>query len=159
MNNDGMSRRFFLTTAVAAGGGLLIGSLMDAELSGAIAASTSAAEGPLNALLYPWIRISPDGVVTLISFQSEMGQGAMTTLPAVLVEWFGADGGRVQVECSPTAPPYRNPRINWQFTGNSESTTGFFELLRTMGASAREMLIVAAANRLGVKADELFTDN
>src|SRR5262245_66338481 len=88
-----------------------------------------------------------------------MGQGVMTTLPAVLAEELGANWSRVKVEVSPTAPAYRNPRINWQFTGNSESTTGFFELLRTMGASAREMLIAAAANRWGVKADEIFTDN
>src|SRR6266498_186137 len=93
MNGNGVSRRFFMTTAVAAGGGLLIGSLMDAELSGATAA-TAAAEAPLNAPLTsalnsplnPWIRISYDDVVTLISSQSEMGQGAMTTLPAVLAD-------------------------------------------------------------------------
>jgi isoquinoline 1-oxidoreductase subunit beta len=155
MNGNGVSRRFFLTTAVAAGGGLLIGSLMDAGPSGATAASEGAAAIPLNA----WIRISPDDVVTLISSQSEMGQGAMTTLPAVLAEELGADWSRVKIEVSPTAPPYRNPRINWQFTGNSESTTAFFESLRTMGASAREMLIAAAANRWGVKADECFTNN
>src|SRR5262247_3770243 len=162
MNSNSVSRRFFMTTAVAAGGGLLIGSLMDAELSGATAA-TAAAEVPLNApltsALNSWIRISSDDVVTLISSQSEMGQGAMTTLPAVLAEELGADWSRVKIEFSPTAPPYRNPRINWQFTGNSESTTGFFELLRTMGASAREMLIRAAANRWGVTAGECFTDN
>ena len=78
---------------------------------------------------------------------------------AVLAEELGADWSRVKIEFSSTTPPYRNPRINWQFTGNSESTTGFFELLRTMGASTREMLIMAAANRWRVKADECFTDN
>src|SRR5262249_11007645 len=74
-------------------------------------------------------------------------------------EELGADWSRVKIEFSPTAPAYRNPRINWQFTGNSESTTGFFELMRAMGASAREMLIAAAAIRWGVKAEECFTDN
>jgi isoquinoline 1-oxidoreductase beta subunit len=155
MNGNGVSRRFFLTTAVAAGGGLVIGSWLDSERPGATAATPGAAEVPLNA----WIRIGPDGVVTLISSQSEMGQGVMTTLPAVLAEELGADWDRVKIEFSPTAPPYRNPRINWQFTGNSESTTGFFELLRTMGASARDMLIAAAANRWGVNPDECFTEN
>src|SRR4029453_3045854 len=95
--------------------------------------------------------------VTLISSQSEMGQGIMTTLPAVLAEELGADWSRVKFAFSTAAPVYRNPRINWQFTGNSESTTAFFELLRTMGASAREMLIGAAANRWSVKEDEGFT--
>jgi isoquinoline 1-oxidoreductase subunit beta len=155
MNGNGVSRRFFLSTAVAAGGGLLIGPWLDSGLPGAPAATPAAAQVPLNA----WIRISSDDVVTLISSQSEMGQGAMTTLPAVLAEELGSDWSRVKIEFSPTAPPYRNPRLNWQFTGNSESTTSFFELLRTMGASAREMLIVAAANRWGVTAAECSTDN
>ena len=154
MNGNGVSRRFFLTTAVAAGGGLLIGPWLDSELPCATAATPGAPEVPLNA----WIRISPDDVVTLISSQSEMGQGVMTTLPAVLAEELGADWSQVKIEFSPTAPAYCNPRINWQFTGNSESTTSFFELLRTMGASAREMLIIAGANRLGVPANECSTD-
>src|SRR5262245_42359093 len=155
MNSHVLTRRSFLTTAVGAGGGLLIGRLLESELLAKTATTQSVTDVPLNA----WIRISPDDVVTLISSQSEMGQGIMTTLPAVLGEELGADWTRVRIEFSPTAPPYRNPRINWQFTGNSESTTGFFELLRTMGASAREMLIMAAANRWSVPGDECFTDN
>jgi isoquinoline 1-oxidoreductase subunit beta len=155
MSGTGLSRRFFLTTAVAAGGGLLIGSLLDSARPGATMATPGAAEVALNA----WIRISPDDVVTLICSQSEMGQGVMTTLPAVLAEELGADWGRVNIEFSPTTPPYRNPRVNWQYTGNSESTTGFFALLRTMGAAAREMLITAAAARWGVTAEACFTDN
>jgi len=155
MKSNGVSRRFFLTTAVAAGGGLLIGSSGRPEILGAALTQQRVSDVPLNA----WIRISPDDVVTLISSQSEMGQGIMTTLPAVLAEELGADWSRVKIELSPTEPAYRNPRINWQFTGNSESTTGFFELMRAMGASAREMLIAAAANRWGVKVDECMTEN
>src|SRR4030095_11189562 len=155
MNSHRLTRRAFLTTAVAAGGGLLIGRFLDPELLATTASTQSATDVPLNA----WIRISPDDVVTLISSQSEMGQGIMTTLPAVLAEELGADWTRVKIEFSPTAPPYRNPRINWQFTGNSESTTGFFELLRTMGASARELLTAAAANRWGVKPEECYAEN
>ena len=155
MNGSGVSRRAFLTAAVAAGGGLLIGPLLDTELL----ASTETTQGASEVSLNAWIRISRDDVVTLLSSQSEMGQGVMTTLPAVLAEELGADWSRVKIEFSPTAPPYRNPRIDWQFTGNSESTTGFFELLRMMGASAREMLIMAAAKRWSVTADDCFTDN
>src|SRR4030095_4233870 len=88
-----------------------------------------------------------------------MGQGVMTTLPAVLAEELGADWSRVKIELSTVAPAYRNPRINWQFTGNSESTTSFFELLLTMGASAREMLIAAAAKRWEVSPQDGYTDN
>src|SRR5262245_35643725 len=155
MNEAIISRRFFLKAGVAAGGGMLIDSKLRPDEFDAIATRYRVADVPLNA----WIHISPDDVVTLISSQSEMGQGIMTTLPAVLAEELGADWSRVKIEFSPTTPEYRNPRINWQFTGNSESATGFFELMRTMGASAREMLIAAAASRWGVKAGECFTDN
>ncbi len=157
-----ISRRFFLSASVAAGGGLLLGYSSSAgPLPRTIFSmprqtnATNVNEIPLNA----WIRISPNDEVTLISSQSEMGQGVMTTLPAVLAEELGADWSRVQIEISTVATAYRNPRINWQFTGNSESTTGFFELLRTMGAAARDMLIAAAARRWGVRSEDCYTDN
>src|SRR5512133_547690 len=160
MNSETVSRRFFITASVAAGGGLLIGysqssSGLIADVVLGASQDKPASDVPLNA----WIRISPNDEVTLIASQSEMGQGIMTTLPAVLAEELCADWKRVKVEFSTVAPAYRNPRINWQFTGNSESTTGFFELMRTMGASAREMLLTAAANRWGVKAEECYADN
>ena len=160
MNSEKVSRRFFVSASIAAGGGLLIGYSLSwsSLIADVFAASTQGKSGsdiPLNA----WIRISPNNEVTLISSQSEMGQGIMTTLPAVLAEELGADWKRVKIEFSTVAPAYRNPRINWQFTGNSESTTGFFELMRTMGASAREMLLTAAANRWGVKAEECYAES
>ena len=162
MSSQNVSRRFFLSTSIATGGGLLIGySLSSSGLLGEVVRATRGSKPtadsqiPLNA----WIRISPNDEVTLISSQSEMGQGIMTTLPAVLAEELGADWTRVKVEFSTVAPAYRNPRINWQFTGNSESTTGFFELMRTMGAFAREMLLTAAANRWRVKAEECYAEN
>jgi isoquinoline 1-oxidoreductase subunit beta len=162
MSSERISRRFFLSASIAAGGGLLIGySLSSSSVIGKVVFASSEGKAipgsdiPLNA----WIRISPNDEVTLIASQSEMGQGIMTTLPAVLAEELCADWKRVKVEFSTVAPAYRNPRINWQFTGNSESTTGFFELMRTMGASAREMLLTAAANRWGVKAEECYADN
>jgi isoquinoline 1-oxidoreductase beta subunit len=160
MSGAKVSRRFFLSASVAAGGGLLLGySLFSAsEILGSTPSKTNSLQGndvPLNA----WIRISPNDEVTLMSSQSEMGQGIMTTLPAILAEELGAEWSRVKIEVSTVAPAYRNPRINWQFTGNSESTTGFFDLLRTMGASAREMLITAAANRWSVKPEECYADS
>jgi len=160
MSGQRVTRRFFLSASVAAGGGFLLGYSLgsDSTLTNVIASSSNSSprdDIPLNA----WIRIGPDDEVTLISSQSEMGQGVMTTLPAVLAEELGADWGRVKIEFSTVAPEYRNPRINWQFTGNSESTTGFFELLRTMGASAREMLIAAAAKRWSANAEDCYAEN
>jgi isoquinoline 1-oxidoreductase beta subunit len=152
-----VSRRFFLTASLAAGGGLLIGYSLSAVSN---LAPSSESPLPLNDFpLNAWVRISASDEVTLISSQSEMGQGVMTTLPAILAEELCADWNRVKIEISTVAPAYRNPRINWQFTGNSESTTGFFELLRTMGASAREMLIQSAASRWNVQNEECYAEN
>ncbi len=162
MSGEKVSRRFFLTSSVAAGGGLLIGyslpptsGMSDRATFMQTQDNQSGNAVPLNA----WIRISPSDEVTLISSQSEMGQGVMTTLPAILNEELGADWRRVRIEFSSVAPAYRNPRINWQFTGNSESTTGFFDLLQTMGASAREMLITAAASKWSVNREECYADS
>jgi isoquinoline 1-oxidoreductase beta subunit len=109
--------------------------------------------------LNAWVRIGTDDTVTLIASQAEMGQGAGTTLPAILAEELGADWKRVRIEQSGVGEAYRNPRINWQFTGNSESTTGFFELLRKMGASARTMLIETAADQWKVPPEECVAES
>jgi isoquinoline 1-oxidoreductase subunit beta len=142
-----LSRRVFLQASAAAGGGLLLTGFVRSD---ARPVEAGARDVPLNA----WLRISTDDQVTLICSQSEMGQGIMTTLPAVLAEELGADWKRVNVETSPVAAVYRNPRINWMFTGNSESTASFFDLLLQMGASAREMLIAAASKRWAVEPRE-----
>src|SRR5215470_61081 len=138
-----VNRREFLITAGLVSGGLLLKCAVQPEEVLASAENDPAKAIPLNA----WVRIGTDDSVTIIVSQAEMGQGIRTTLPAVIAEELGADWSRVRLEDSPTDPAYRNPRINWQFTGNSESTPSFFELMRQVGASAREMLISAAAQK------------
>src|SRR5215468_3495710 len=147
-----VSRRGFLQTAALAGGGLVLRSTAFGKA--VLAAEGEAAEVALNA----WLRIAPDGIVTIIVSQAEIGQGISTTMPALIAEELGADWKRVRFENSPTDPAYRNPRINWQFTGNSESTTSFFNLMRQMGAAAREMLISAASSRWKVPEASFRTD-
>lgn len=144
--NVAPSRRSFLRTSLSGAGLLLTGQF---RLLG------QEKEVTMNA----WIRIAPDDTVTLIASQAEMGQGAGTTLPAILAEELCADWQRVRLEQSGVNEAYNNPRENWQFTGNSESTTGFFELLRRMGASARECLIQAAADRWRVPPSECVAES
>ena len=138
-----IDRRQFLVTASLASGALLLKCVFRPTEAFASEKSGAAKVIPLNA----WLKIGTDDCVTIIVSQAEMGQGIRTTLPAVLAEELGADWSRVRLEDSPTDPAYRNPRINWQFTGNSESTPSFFDLMRQMGASARGMLISAAAQK------------
>jgi isoquinoline 1-oxidoreductase subunit beta len=149
-----MNRRALLKASLAAGGGLVLHAYLaepvaDAAATPAGSAAPAVATGEVA--LNAWLRIAADDQVTIVVSQAEMGQGISTTLPVVLAEELGADWSRVQIESSPAAVAYQNPHARWQYTGNSESTIGFFELMRTMGASAREMLIAAAAARLGVK--------
>jgi isoquinoline 1-oxidoreductase beta subunit len=142
-SDAGVSRRDFLSTTAKTGTALIVGCFLDGRIGTTDALAAECKDSSLN----PWVRITPDDSVTIVVSQAEMGQGIMTTLPAVLAEELGADWVRVQLEMSPTAQAYRNPRLQFQFTGNSESTKSFFDLMRTVGASAREMLISAAADR------------
>ena len=152
MANDlpgGIDRREFLEASAGFFAGLILSGQFTLESQNRNETFT------LNA----WVRIGTDDTVTLIASQAEMGQGAGTTLPAILAEELGADWKRVRLEQAPVDPAYRNPRLNWQFTGNSESTTGFFELLRQMGASARAMLVAAAAEQWKVAPEECVTES
>ncbi len=141
-NVSPVSRRDFL---IVAAGGLLLS-------SGAFAQSTGNRETALNA----WLRIAPDDTVTILLSQSEMGQGISTTLPAALVDELGADWSKVKTEFSPFDPAYQHPQYGWMFTGNSESSSTFYPITRTMGAAAREMLAAVAARRLNVDAASLI---
>jgi isoquinoline 1-oxidoreductase beta subunit len=155
--DDGISRRVFLWSAAVAGGGVLLGSalpLRGASLIGAAGVSPQPGESPVT----PWVRVTPDNSVTIIVSQTEIGQGISTTLPAILADELGADWETVRLETAPYATAYRNPVRQWMFTGNSESVQAFHDLMRQMGASAREMLTNAAATRWSVSPDSCRTE-
>jgi isoquinoline 1-oxidoreductase beta subunit len=102
-----------------------------------------------------WVRVSPDNSVTLIASQSEMGQGTSTTLAAILADELYLPFHQVGIEFAPFDPAYRDPVYQWMFTGNSQSISSFYDVMRKMGAAAREMLIQAASAYLQVGAPEL----
>jgi isoquinoline 1-oxidoreductase beta subunit len=107
--------------------------------------------------LTAWVRIAPNGSVTLIASQSEMGQGITTTMAAALAHELYLPFESVHIEFAPFQPDYRDPVYNWMFTGNSQGTSSFYDVMRRMGAAAREMLLNAAAERLDVPASSLST--
>jgi isoquinoline 1-oxidoreductase subunit beta len=137
-----VTRRDFLEGTAKTGAALVVGCFLDGTI-GVVEAADEMKDLPLNA----WVRVSEDNTVVIVVSQAEMGQGIMTTLPMVLAEELGADWNQVHLEMSPTAEVYRNPRLQFQYTGNSESMMSFFDLMRQVGASAREMLISAAADK------------
>lgn len=133
-----LSRRAFLQTTALAGGGLLLGFV----LPGASRASAA----PTNFRPNGFIRITPDNRVTIIVSMAEMGQGVLTALPQLVAEELEADWRQIGFEQAPVDAFYNNPIFNMQGTGGSTSVRAFWEPLRRAGASAREMLITAAAD-------------
>ena len=136
--------------------GFLAGGAAALLVSGAASAQ---AQGGKAVALNGWLRIAPDESVTLMLAQSEMGQGIATTLPLALADELGADWSRIRLEWGDFDPAYRHPQYQWMFTGNSESSSTFYPIMRMMGAAAREMLTQAASARLGVEPVSLRVEN
>src|SRR6202167_834042 len=93
-----------------------------------------------------FIRIDHFGKTTLVMPQVEMGQGVYTAIAMILAEELDADFGQVVLEHAPPSDKlYGNPIFGIQVTGNSNSIRAFWMPLRKAGASARAMLVDAAA--------------
>jgi isoquinoline 1-oxidoreductase beta subunit len=106
-----------------------------------------------------FVRIAPDDTVTIIIGKAEMGQGIYTGLPLILAEELDIAPARVAVEFAPVDPAYNHPFIPAQFTGGSMSTVSTYEQLRQAGATARAMLLAAAAQRWRVDVSALRTED
>jgi isoquinoline 1-oxidoreductase subunit beta len=145
----GLDRRGFLAVSVAVGGGLLMQVACRRQEE---AAATPAAEPQAETTPSLFIRIAPDDTVSVTIPKSEMGQGTRTTLAALVAEELDADWARVQAEAA-----VFDPRLGAQGTGGSSSVLETHERLRTAGAAMRQMLVAAAATKLGVAATELTT--
>jgi isoquinoline 1-oxidoreductase beta subunit len=94
-----------------------------------------------------FLHVAPDGKVTIVCHRSEMGQGVRSTLPVILADELGADTARVTVVQADGDETYGD-----QNTDGSHSVRGHYDDLRRLGATARVMLIEAAAKRWGVPA-------
>ncbi len=141
---DGISRRSFLQAGAAAGGGLLLSLSLpfpnrDAEAAAAFAPNA-------------FIRIEPDGQIVLTMPYVEMGQGTYTSIPMLIAEELEVGLKQVQVEhAPPNEKLYGNPLLGGiQVTGNSNAIRASWQPLREAGATARAMLIAAAAKRWNV---------
>ena len=145
-----VTRRDFMKVSAAVGGGLLIGFRFATEASAQPVAALTA-----NA----WIRIAPDGVVTFTCGRSEMGQDVYTSLSMILAEELAVDPRKVTVLHAPADPAYVNNALGAQITGGSTSVREGWDPLRKAGATAREMLISAAATKWGVSAGECRAAN
>jgi len=138
-----LSRRTFLRAGAAAGGGLLVSFGLPARIGAALAAGAQAAR---DFMPNGFIRIDREGHVTLIMHKVEMGQGTYTAMPMLLAEELEVDLSQVRLEHAPPDDAlYAEPLFGVQETGGSTSVRGNWEPLRRAGATARSMLVSAAA--------------
>ena len=125
--------------------------------------SEAQAAAMANGFVTPWVRIAPDGSVTILTAGAEMGQGSMTTLPLMLAEEMDADWSRVKLEWAPAEPErygYKDPvgKENLMWIVGSRATQLYFLPLRIAGAQVRKVLIANAAQKWGVDAATLVTE-
>jgi isoquinoline 1-oxidoreductase subunit beta len=140
---SGLSRRRFLQAGVAAGGGLLLSVSLPFAGGDAEAADTFAPNA--------FIRIGGDGEIVLTMPYVEMGQGTYTAIPMLIAEELEVDLKQVRLEhAPPNEKLYANPLLGVQATGNSNAIRGAWQPLRQAGATARTMLVSAAAKRWNV---------
>jgi isoquinoline 1-oxidoreductase beta subunit len=155
MNAPSLQRRDFLRASAAVGGGLLLAlRWSDGSLAIASTENEVLADFAPNA----FVRIAPDGAVTVMINKAEMGQGVCTSLAMLVAEELDADWKRVGFEFAPADIVYAHPGFGIQMTGGSTSVAGMSEPLRKAGASAQAMLVAAAARKWGVDANECSTD-
>jgi isoquinoline 1-oxidoreductase beta subunit len=143
-NKGGASRRELLKASVI-GGGLV--------LSFSIAAKAGAAEAAGAQALNAYVRIAPNGVVTIMAKNPEIGQGVMTSLPMMIAEELDVAWENVRVEQADNDPKL----YTRQFAGGSLATPMNYDDLRRVGAVARAMLVTAAATAWNCPAGECKT--
>src|SRR6185437_9804554 len=151
-----LTRRQFVRLTTLAGSGLTLGLMLPG--CGPKPAATAGGTAPTFAM--PFVHIAPDSTVTVLSKHLEAGQGVWTGLPAIVAEELDASWSQMRVASAPAEVPlYGNlsfdPKGRMQGTGGSTSVANSWLQLRHAGATARAMLVQAAATRWSVPAAQI----
>lgn len=151
-NIKSKSRRSFIKTSAISGGGLML------SFSWSACFKSSEKLAALNipevwSDLTGYIKITPNNIVKILCPNPEFGQNVMTSLPMMVAEELDVDWKNVVVEMA----PHDGVKYGFQFTGGSNSVRAYWKPLRTAGATARQMLIDAAAQSWNVPAPEITT--
>lgn len=152
LNN--ISRRNFIKLSGMTGAALTLGFYLpaqgkDAEIINPLSTSTAGTE--LNA----WISIDTSGKVTITNHRAEMGQGSYQSVPQIIAEELEVDLNKVNIVFGVG----NNKKYGSQITGGSSTVRGSYKNLLRLSASAREMLIEAAANKWNVGRSECYAEN
>ncbi|MGK2859761.1 MAG: molybdopterin cofactor-binding domain-containing protein [Thermoanaerobaculia bacterium] len=149
-----VNRRDFLKAGAVAGGSLVISFYVPG-----FGRSLGAAETPGPFTPNAFLRVAPDESVTVIINHAEMGQGVTTSLAMLVADEMDADWKRVRVEFSTVDPAYNHTVFGLMMTGGSTTTTSEWERFRKAGATARAMLVAAAAAEWKVDPATCRTEN
>jgi isoquinoline 1-oxidoreductase beta subunit len=150
---QGMDRRSFLKSSATAAAGLLVGFYFHGDMESLAAA----ADAPV--VLNAWIHVGTDDLVTILIDKSEMGQSILTGLAMIAADELDCDWKKVRTEFAPADKVYFNPRFGAQGTGGSSGTPTSWDPLRKASATARAMLLEAAAQKWGVDASQCSAEN
>ncbi|HEX3868319.1 MAG TPA: molybdopterin cofactor-binding domain-containing protein, partial [Gemmatimonadaceae bacterium] len=145
-----VDRRSFLRVSAIAGGGIMLGThLRVFDAAAAYAATPAAGEFAPNA----FIRMTPDGLVTIVAKNPEIGQGMKTTLPMLIADELDVDWANVRIEQA----MFDSTKFQAQSAGGSTATPTNWMPMRQIGAAARAMLITAAAQTWSVPESDCAT--
>ena len=145
------SRRDFLKISSLTGGGLVLGfSWFGSDAAPVILNSSTVADLNFNS----YLSIATDGTITILSPNPELGQNVMTSFPMIVADELDADWNKVKVMQAPL-----DKKFDRQLTGGSGAIPHSWKRLRTAGATARYLLIAAAAKKWNVDASECTTEN
>jgi len=147
-----IDRRNFLKTGIAGATGLIVGFYLPGRRE-------VFADGSEPSVLNAFIHVSPDDKVTILISKSEMGQGVVTSLSMLAAEELECDWKQIRWEFAPEDKVYYDPAFGMQGTGGSQSIHSGWVPMRTAGATARVMLVTAAAQKWGVDASECHAEN
>jgi isoquinoline 1-oxidoreductase beta subunit len=155
---EGITRRTLLAAGAAAGLVVFAGGFVPGAARAAAPGAEGAATGPLAPNQF--VRVGTDNIVTVICKHHEMGQGNTTGLASMVADELDADWALVRAEYAPAdAKLYANLKFGtMQGTGGSTAIANSYMQMRTAGATARAMLVAAAAQAWGVPATEIRTD-
>lgn len=146
-----VSRRGFM---IGAGGFTLA-----LGIEGPVALAARVGTARAGKALSPWVSITPDGTITILSAATEMGQGSTTALPLIIAEELDADWSKVRiVPAPPEDKTYGNPGFGGtMYTAGSNAVRSYYGNHRIFGAQVRKVLLDNAAKKLGVPVEELTT--
>jgi isoquinoline 1-oxidoreductase subunit beta len=155
---SGLDRRGFLKTGLAGTAGLVIGFYLPGRRE-VLAASRLDGSTATPDVLNAFIQVAPDDSITIMIAKSEMGQGVVTSLSMLAAEELECDWRKVKTEFAPAAVVYFDPAFHMQGTGGSQSVASGWKPMREAGATARVMLIAAAAEKWSVDPSECHAED